>query len=733
MQREKPSPLQLVLCFDGTFGSLADKNNSIVNLFQHCTLPGANKFYFQGPGTDATDALPNNAYWISNVARKAKNTVTGMMAGLDGSQIGTHSVAANLSKALVHIKQNIIDAQRENKPLQLYLFGWSRGGYTALLLLKEIKELIKTMKVAGEINTDQNEDDLLAGIYMDNIDPVPGGPTDRLYLSHYSQFKHPTVPIIYKARLSDTGNMPKYESIRPEFLANRNMPFFSLLFDSNLNTSTSHQFIFPLTHGDIASIGNTNPDLNDMKSSLSRVVFADMVLTAKLHGLSFDPEWEKTIIEEGFTCLKQCEGYFERNPIQTNRGFLTYKNPYLPTGIDKLPLSNLRDMALYQSYQKKIKWDAWNVELKNISNSETNLTSNIDRLNKLNVSIQKDLDNLTKKENELKTSLTDLESKIVKLKNEQNELNSKSFIHYNDDLAVLLNLTEAQKKQWGQVVRKALGFVDTTTSSWVTKASNAVSYVESCWTKPTLDSVKSFLLQAMTDTLRNHLSEKQHVTHTLSLVTQDLKEVTNFKKRTVTNIFKMKMNEITTKLNTIDKDCSSLSQTSRTRFSTLSSSIASTNIANSTVMEEFIEKSDTMLTQLSSLTDEITRFKKNQKIIDTLYKKILTQSFDSPFLWANGKTISGKNEKVPNHVYQLFKILEKYNKNENKTVDLQNALFFEIQHHITNYLGSVQKDFFTFHRKLSIQFHQAILDEINTHLKQAKITHNSEPTNQPNR
>src|SRR5438552_525648 len=91
---------------------LYNPTNSIIEMYDHCREK--HKKIFEGPGTDILD-------------KKNPSLIGTLTGGIYGGA-GINSVKNNLENA----KTYLLDLYKTNnqKPLDIHLFGWSRGAYT---------------------------------------------------------------------------------------------------------------------------------------------------------------------------------------------------------------------------------------------------------------------------------------------------------------------------------------------------------------------------------------------------------------------------------------------------------------------------------------------------------------------------------------------------------------------------------------------------------------------------
>jgi hypothetical protein len=299
----------------GFFASQAHKvmynpENIITAMYKHCLCP--KKYVFDGPGTDIFDDT-SQAFTATNIARSLGGGVAG--------NVGRNGVTANLNLAIKILKEEYAKSQ---KPLDVYLFGWSRGAYTVHLLKKELEAL----ELKGEIKINK--------IHIGNIDPVPGGPMDRVGLARANpgSKKFDQTKVTSTTYYSDTGNVNVWDSVLKGWV---NTPFFSGLDDE---TPGATKLVMPGTHEELAgshiekSIGKKG-----VRESVGLMVRTSMVSSAMDNGLEFDATWRNKVIKAGCDTLPITEVVptdFVCEAKNFSRKFLTTDSPLLPKSLAEL-------------------------------------------------------------------------------------------------------------------------------------------------------------------------------------------------------------------------------------------------------------------------------------------------------------------------------------------------------------------------------------------------------------
>ena len=177
------------------------------------------KKIFEGPGTDILD-------------EKKPSLISTLAGGIYGGS-GINSVKHNLESA----KNYLLDLYKTNnkEPLDIHLFGWSRGAYIVDVLKHAPIDLVKK----GQIK--------IAEIHIHNIDPVPGGPKDRVDLGSSLSTALTSIKITSTTHYSNTGNVEVWDNSKLNYLMN--LPFFTALDDQ---TPNAKKYLYEGNHEDVA-------------------------------------------------------------------------------------------------------------------------------------------------------------------------------------------------------------------------------------------------------------------------------------------------------------------------------------------------------------------------------------------------------------------------------------------------------------------------------------------------
>lgn len=254
-----------------------DDRNFILQLFENCEAE--HKYILDGPGTDIVSDSWSPTKFFKTIA-----------AMVDG-QIGEAGIGINLTRVKAYLYEHA-GTKKENTII-LHAFGWSRGGYTVLLLKTVIAELIQ-------------EGIKIEVAYFNCIDPVVGGPIDRLRLP-FNATQHPNTNLYINIYYSHSGNINLWDTCS-QYLPQRyhvNTLFFSAYKDNTTNTNvinfvgdTSYSykhrinsFIVPANHEGIVG------KFIDQKEKLAGdIVLAHILLRSTLQ---FKHGWSNTAIQKG--------------------------------------------------------------------------------------------------------------------------------------------------------------------------------------------------------------------------------------------------------------------------------------------------------------------------------------------------------------------------------------------------------------------------------------------------
>ncbi len=227
---------KLAIFFDGTWANkdfnafikpvFTATDSVIAQLYKESFIDEGDKEYYPGPGT--SNSL-FNLNWLAGACGNA----------------GEYGVAQNVEKAYLRICQKLQNLGEDDE-LELELFGWSRGAVSNFRLLHKLNmELpVELQRKIRLINTF-------------NIDPVPGGPSDRgsliTQLSSLSSKTNLTKKIHSTTFYSDTGGMRLTHFAPLDRIGLRRTPFFSALYDP-LPEEQRELFAFRANHEEIAGV-----------------------------------------------------------------------------------------------------------------------------------------------------------------------------------------------------------------------------------------------------------------------------------------------------------------------------------------------------------------------------------------------------------------------------------------------------------------------------------------------
>lgn len=277
--------LKIVLCFDGTLTS--DKNehtsyigriasyfmhypkNSLWQIFQNCNEK--NKYYFAGAGSDLCEEDASISMFTK---------ITGSIIGTIDGHYGVNGIESHLIKIKNIVLKHSVEAKNQNREIELDIFSYSRGGFLAWRLQKELATLMEEHNIP------------ISALNKFEIDPVPGTLFDRLRLFWYGKKQNPTIKINSVTYFSDTGNLNwwPFEKI--------NTIFFSGLKDENIPDAQT--WLVYANHEGINGRLEHRPDHPENVSS--KIVLGHIVENA---ALEFDATWKKTAIANGKKALNK--------------------------------------------------------------------------------------------------------------------------------------------------------------------------------------------------------------------------------------------------------------------------------------------------------------------------------------------------------------------------------------------------------------------------------------------
>lgn len=323
------STRKVVLCFNGTFATKNDDqpdligsalayffmchpNNTIAKIFNKCEEE--NKFHFDGPGTDlCSDKSPGFSI----------GKMLGTIGGFIDGHIGMHGIKNNLAEAKKILIEEGNKAKLENKKLEIHIFSWSRGGFTAWRLKKELSILISEKKLDVE------------SLSLVNIDPVSGGPFDRMRLYWHGKEKEPVIDIDVKSvsYYSHSGNLNFWPSTY------FNTIFFSALEVDDQRPSQKwlvEKWMVNATHEGIVGRSGHEADPNHPEKLAGTTVLWHII---KNSPLKFNNDWKEKILKEGERALNELAQ--QNLPSQQNRKFLspgTIKAAFIGEAKNDIPI-----------------------------------------------------------------------------------------------------------------------------------------------------------------------------------------------------------------------------------------------------------------------------------------------------------------------------------------------------------------------------------------------------------
>jgi hypothetical protein len=284
---------------------LMGRTNNIVELHKHCSLPLGDKFILEGPGTAILDAKQSDYLGLVAAARSISAL---FYAGLD--------IESNLDLAKKFLLDKAQEAKKLNEPLEIHLFGWSRGSFSIFLLKNYFFAL-------------EDQGYPIKKVYIHNMDPVPGTLLDRVDL-HLHTPKHTAIKFEITTYFSDSGNLDFWQSIPG--LTKINTPCFSGLRDKG------KEYIFTeATHEDIVGISNhqithTDPQKKH-KACIGLMVLANIALHATQQKLPFQIAWLTSISKLGIEALAMYSSNIKENKLSPAplRKYLTSTSPWFGT------------------------------------------------------------------------------------------------------------------------------------------------------------------------------------------------------------------------------------------------------------------------------------------------------------------------------------------------------------------------------------------------------------------
>ncbi len=235
---------QIAIFFDGTWANknyrswfgksspITAKNSIIAQL--HSESNCTNSHYYPGPGT-------SNSYFSLN-----------WLAGSVGS-VGEYSVDANAQNALERILEHLIWMDNPTDTVDITICGWSRGAVTNFRLIDKLKGLEARYK------------NKIRAIYTYNIDPVPGGPSDRG--SNITQLHDLSANDAFNNKVHSTTFYSDSGGIHLTHYVCERTPFFSALYDPTRNPVI---YRFRANHEEIAGVRDTTGSSSIIKRYIKK-------------------------------------------------------------------------------------------------------------------------------------------------------------------------------------------------------------------------------------------------------------------------------------------------------------------------------------------------------------------------------------------------------------------------------------------------------------------------------
>lgn len=311
----------IVFCLDGTYrinnhtpsswlghvfkNLMCNPKHTLLQIYNHCEEE--NKYYFAGPGSEICS---NNPSVLSNIFYS-------IFGGIDG-HIGTHGIENSLQNLISILTHHGNKALDESEEIALTIFSYSRGGFLAWRLKKELSKLITEEKLP------------IGSLHLYNIDPVPGTFTDRFRLYLHGSKPDPDIQINSTTYFSDTGNLHIWPFSRI------NTPFFSGLLEES-----TQAWIVKANHEAISGACDDgdpeHPDILNSKAVLGHII--------ENCYLKFDCDWKKMVINEGRISLKKCAGH--ESMFNHKRGYLNANSmwsSFVPSKKELQPLAAVFDV-----------------------------------------------------------------------------------------------------------------------------------------------------------------------------------------------------------------------------------------------------------------------------------------------------------------------------------------------------------------------------------------------------
>jgi len=253
-------------------------SNSLIEMHKHCEEK--NKFYYDGPGTD-----------IVHERLGAYKYLTPISSIFNGNT-GNHSVYNNYKRALNKIE--LLNNTKE--PLDIYIYGYSRGAISAWVLKNK---LLKTKKLN------------IKNIFLFAIDPSPGSFIDRIKLKKPAADINKKINVIINSYYSYNGNITLWDMICPFKI---NLPLLSAF-----KIPTGNCYILKGNHEDVAGHSRNLKNSKNIKRIVGDLVIADIITKSKL---KFNQNWQRMILYKGMLAMQN----YLPIKIKSKRKFLTLTN-----------------------------------------------------------------------------------------------------------------------------------------------------------------------------------------------------------------------------------------------------------------------------------------------------------------------------------------------------------------------------------------------------------------------
>lgn len=275
-----------------------NEKNFIWELFVNCKeSEEIIKYHVPGPGTDVcSNKVPGLT------VAKLLNTIRGCIDGY----IGLHGIWNNLEEIQKLLREQANLAKEKNQKIVLGMYTYSRGGSLG-------------DHVEAWLRNDKNMLEIIKKVDRFNIDPVAGGPFDRmrrcwyiyLYSLWYSSNKTSNLDVLSHTVHSVDGNLHYWPTWWP-------FTKFNTIFFSGIDYQDNSHSV-NLNHEEIAGLHKNG--INHQ----ANVVIAHIVNSSQIE---FEASWKEKILKDGDESLKflkestDPKEYLPRN----NRKFLSTKS-----------------------------------------------------------------------------------------------------------------------------------------------------------------------------------------------------------------------------------------------------------------------------------------------------------------------------------------------------------------------------------------------------------------------